>query len=81
MDVLNIARAGLMAASNRLQISAVRTARMSTDPSVDASQEVVEQIGAKHQFEADLGVIRVSNEMWRSLMEVQEASTSDNQQP
>jgi flagellar basal body rod protein FlgC len=72
MDVLNIARAGLMAASNRLQVSAVKTARMTSDPSVDVSQEAVEQIGAKHQFEANLGVIRVSNEMWRSLMEVQE---------
>jgi flagellar basal body rod protein FlgC len=81
MDVLNIARAGLMAASNRLQISAVRTARMTTDPSVDASEEVVEQIDAKHQFDANLGVVRVSDEMWRSLMEVQEASTSDEDQP
>jgi flagellar basal body rod protein FlgC len=74
MDVLNIARAGLMAASSRLQVSAVRTARMTTDPSVDVSQEAVEQIGAKRDFEANLGVIRVSDEMWRSLMEVQEAS-------
>jgi flagellar basal body rod protein FlgC len=74
MDVLNIARAGLMAASSRLQVSAVRTARMTTDPSVDVSQETVEQIGAKRDFEANLGVIRVSDEMWRSLMEVQEAS-------
>jgi len=72
MDALNIAPAGLMAASNRLQISAVRTARMTSDPSVDVSQEAVEQIGAKHEFEANLGVIRVSDEMWRSLMEVQE---------
>jgi flagellar basal body rod protein FlgC len=78
MDVLNIARAGLMAASNRLQVSAVKTARMNSDPSVDPSEEAVEQIGAKHQFEANLGVIRVSDEMWRSLMEVQEASGEPN---
>jgi len=77
MDVLNIARAGLMAASNRLSISAVKTTRMTRDPTVDPSQEVVEQIGAKHDFEANLGVIRVSDEMWRSLMEVQEASNEE----
>jgi hypothetical protein len=72
MDPLNIARAGLMAASARFQISAVRTARMGSDPSVDEGQEAVEQIEAKQQFSANLGVIRVSNDMWRSLMQVQE---------
>ncbi|HEX3887625.1 MAG TPA: flagellar basal body rod C-terminal domain-containing protein [Phenylobacterium sp.] len=74
MDPLNIARAGLMAASNRFQISAVRTASMDADPSVDPAEEAVEQISAKQQFSANLGVIRVSDQMWRSLMQVQEAS-------
>ena len=74
MDPLNIARAGLMAASNAFQVSAVRTANMNNDPSVDPAQEAVSQIDAKHQFEANLGVIKVSDEMWRSLMQVQEAA-------
>ena len=74
MDPLNIARAGLMAASARFEISAVRTARMGSDPTVDVAQEAVEQVEAKQQFTANLGVIRVSNEMWRSLIQVQEDS-------
>lgn len=77
MDPLNIARAGLMAASARLQISAVRTARLGSDPNVDASQEAVEQIEAKQQYSANLGVIRISSDMWRSLMEVQEDAGKD----
>jgi flagellar basal body rod protein FlgC len=72
MDPLNIARAGLMAASSRFEISAVRTARMGADPSVDYTKEAVEQIQAKQQFSANLGVIRISNDMWRSLMALQE---------
>ena len=74
MDPLNIARAGLMAASNAFQVSAVRTANMNSDPTVDPAQEAVSQISAKNQFDANLGVIKVSDEMWRSLMQVQEAA-------
>ncbi|THD78579.1 MAG: hypothetical protein E7812_11355 [Phenylobacterium sp.] len=74
MDPLNIARAGLMAASNAFQVSAVRTANMNTDASVDPAQEAVSQISAKTQFSANLGVIKVSDEMWRSLIQVQEAA-------
>jgi len=72
MDPLNIARAGLMAASGRFEISAVRTARMGSDPSVDYTKEAVEQIEAKQQFSANLGVVRIADEMWRSLLKIQE---------
>jgi flagellar basal body rod protein FlgC len=72
MDPLNIARAGLMAASGRFEISAVRTARMGSDASVDYPKEAVEQIEAKQQFSANLGVIRIADEMWRSLLKIQE---------
>ena len=71
MDPLSVARYGLMAASARFEASAERTARMSADDSVDAGAEVVEQVQAKHQFSANLGVIRVADEMWRALMNIQ----------
>ena len=71
MDPLTVARYGLMNASARFEASASRTARMGADDSVDAGQEVVEQISAKHQFSANLGVIRIADEMWRSLMDIQ----------
>lgn len=79
MDPISIARGGLMAASARLEASASRTARMgATDPAtgdsaddVDLGHEAVEQIEAKREFSANLGVIRVADEMWRALLEVQ----------
>lgn len=71
MDPISTARGGLAAASARFEASAERTARMGADDTVDAGQEVVEQIQAKHQFSANLGVIRVADEMWRALMDIQ----------
>jgi hypothetical protein len=71
MDPLSIARGGLLAASARLEASAERTARIGVDDSVDPAQEAVEQIQAKHQFAANLGVIRVADEMWRALLAIQ----------
>ena len=61
-----------MAASARFEASAERTARMGADTSVDPAQEAVEQITAKHQFSANLGVIRIADEMWKSLLAIQE---------
>ncbi|MDB5419561.1 MAG: hypothetical protein JWP50_2980 [Phenylobacterium sp.] len=72
MDPLSIARGGLMAASAQFEASAVRTAQMGPDSTVDPAQEAVQQISAKHQFSANLGVIRIADEMWRSLLAIQE---------
>jgi flagellar hook protein FlgE len=75
MDPISIARGGLMAASARFEASASRTARMgATDPAaddVDLGQEVVEQVEAKHQFSANLGVIRIADQMWQALLDIQ----------
>jgi flagellar hook protein FlgE len=71
MDPIVVARYGLMAASARFEASAQRTAQMGGDSAVDPATEVVEQIQAKHQFSANLGVIRVADEMWRSLLDIQ----------
>ena len=71
MDPISIARVGMAAASARFTQSAERTARMGDDPSVDTTQEVVEQIDAKHQFSANLGVVKIADEMWRALLDLQ----------
>ena len=83
MDPISVARYGLMAASARFEASASRTARMGVaDPTADGSgdgsgdgvdyaQEAVTQIEAKHQFSANLGVIRVADEMWQALLDMQ----------
>jgi hypothetical protein len=71
MDPLSIARGGLMAATARFEASAERTARMGGDDSADPAAEAVTQIEAKTQFSANLGVIRIADEMWRSLLDIQ----------
>lgn len=71
MDPLSVARVGLLAAQQRFEASASRTARMEADESVDPASEVVEQIQAKRQFEANLGVVKFADEMWRALLEIQ----------
>jgi flagellar basal body rod protein FlgC len=81
MDAISIATGGLMSATARFDASASRTARMgatdpttgTTDDSVDAGQEAVTQIEAKQQFSANVGVIRIANEMWNSLLDLQKA--------
>jgi flagellar hook protein FlgE len=72
MDPISVARYGLMAASARLEASAQRTARMGDDATVDPAVEAVEQIQAKQQFSANLGVIRVAGQMMDALLSMQD---------
>jgi flagellar hook protein FlgE len=72
MDPISVARYGLMAASARLEASAQRTAQAGGDSSVDLASEAVTQIEAKQQFSANLGVVRVADEMWRALLSIQD---------
>ncbi|MDB5477088.1 MAG: hypothetical protein JWP49_2599 [Phenylobacterium sp.] len=72
MDPISVARYGLMAASASLEASAQRTAQAGGDGSVDLASEAVTQIEAKHQFSANLGVIKVADEMWRDLLSLQD---------
>ena len=71
MDVLATAGRGLTAASNRLAASAERVSRMGFDDSVDYVHEAVEQVKAKHEFKANLQVIRFADDMWRALLAIQ----------
>jgi len=81
MDAISIATGGLMSATARFDASASRTARMgATDPAtgaptadVDPAQEAVTQIEAKQQFSANVGVIRVADQMMQSLLDLQKA--------
>jgi flagellar hook-associated protein FlgK len=75
MDPLSAARYGMMSATRRFETSAERVAR-SGDPEagrdVDMPREVVEQIGAKHQFSASAQLISAADDMWRALISAQE---------
>lgn len=71
MDPISTARYGMMAATRSLDASASRVARMAGDESVDYAKEAVGQIEAKQAFSANAGVIRIADEMWRSLLDLQ----------
>jgi flagellar basal body rod protein FlgG len=71
MDPLITARYGMMAAEQRFQASAARVAQMGDDDTVDLGKEVVDQIQARNQFTANVHVVRIADEMWRALMDVQ----------
>lgn len=75
MDPLRTAVSGMMAAQGRLDASASRVARMDVDDSVDAGEEAVSQVEAKQSFAANAAVVKLSDEMWRTLLAVQEHDT------
>lgn len=72
MDPISTARYGMMTATAQLTASADRVAA-SGGPAgdVDYAQEAVTQIQASTSFKADVGVIKVADQMWRSLLEIQ----------
>ena len=69
MNPIATAQYGLFAATRRFE--AQRTAQMG-DPSfdVDYGAEVVEQVQAKHEFSANLAVIRTADDMAQSLLDI-----------
>ncbi len=71
MDPISTARYGMMAASQSLAASASRIATAGPSGNVDYAQEAVGQIEAKQAFKADVGVIKVADEMWNSLLDLQ----------
>lgn len=74
MDPIATARYGMMAAAMRLEASAARVAQADGGANdVDLGVEVVEQIGAKQMFSANVGVLRAGEDMWRALLKIQEA--------
>jgi flagellar basal body rod protein FlgB len=77
MDVLATARYGLLNAGGRFAQSAERVSRSGFDDTVDLTRETVEMVEAKHAFGASLQVVKIADEMWRSLLEVQVRSGRD----
>jgi flagellar hook protein FlgE len=73
MDPISIARYGMMAATQQLTASANRVAGAAGDDNVDYAQEAVTQIQASTSFKADVGVIKVADQMWQSLLDLQSA--------
>jgi len=72
MDPISIARYGMMAATQQLTASANRIAGAgAAGGDVDYGAEAVNQIQAKQAFKADVGVIKVADEMWQSLLDLQ----------
>ncbi|MBS0361945.1 MAG: flagellar hook protein FlgE [Proteobacteria bacterium] len=71
MDPISTARYGMMAATAKLAGSASRIATAGPSGDVDYAQEAVTQIQASQSFKADVGVIKVADEMWRSLLNLQ----------
>jgi hypothetical protein len=71
MDPISTARYGMMAASRSLEASASRVASMGGDDSVDYAKEAVGQIEAKQAFSANVGVVKIADQMWQSLLDLQ----------
>ena len=71
MDPIATARYGLMAASRRFETAAVEVSQMGGDQAVDVEGAIVEMIQSKHAFSANLSVIKFSQEMWDSLLDIQ----------
>ncbi|MDB5468574.1 MAG: protein of unknown function domain protein [Caulobacter sp.] len=70
MQAIGSATAGLMAATQRLDASARRTASWGLDSNVDLAKEVVEQVQAKTAFKANVAVIRTADEMTGVLLDM-----------
>ena len=78
MDPISTARYGMMAATQALTASANRVAAGGGPAGdVDYAQEAVTQIQAGQSFKADVGVIKVADQMWQSLLDLQSAPKSN----
>jgi len=70
MQAINSATAGLMAATQRLNASAQRTASWGLESNVDLAKEAVEQVQAKVAFKANAEVVRTANDMTGVLLDM-----------
>lgn len=68
MDPISTARYGMMAATRQLNEAANRVAG---GGDVDYASAAVGQIEATHAFKANVGVIKVADEMLQSLLDLQ----------
>lgn len=71
MDPIATARYGMLNATQRMEASANVVAAMGDGPDLDMGHEVVQLGQAKHQFTASVEVVRIAEEMWRDLLDLQ----------
>lgn len=69
MDPISTARYGMMAATQQLTASANRVAANGVNG--DYPAEAVGQIQANQSFTANADVIKVADQMWHSLLDLQ----------
>ncbi|MEO6340195.1 MAG: flagellar basal body rod C-terminal domain-containing protein [Caulobacteraceae bacterium] len=72
MNVLSTALAGMTAATNRFEAGANMTLRSFTPEGSDAdmAEGVVAQVSAKHEFEANVRVAKIADEMMGVLLDM-----------
>jgi hypothetical protein len=71
MELISIARYGMMAAESQLSASAQRVAISNGANGVDYGREAVSEVEAKYQFAANAKVVTIADDMWRALLDVQ----------
>lgn len=71
MDPISTARYGMMAATQQLTASANRIAAAGAKGDINYAAEAVDQVEASQSFKADVGVIKVADAMWQSLLNLQ----------
>jgi flagellar basal body rod protein FlgC len=73
MDPIAAARLGMMFATRKLEGAANQVAQFGLDSDVDLTGAMVDQIEAKTAFKANVQVVKIADEMWRSLLDIQTA--------
>lgn len=72
MDAISTARYGMLAASRRFEDAASRTvAAASAGADGDLVGGVVDMIQAKTAFAASAKVVRIADQMWDALLDIQ----------
>lgn len=71
MDPIATAAYGMFAASKKFEASAFRVAQMGAPGAdVDLVAETVEQITAKHEFSANIQVMKTADDMLGDLLDI-----------
>jgi flagellar basal body rod protein FlgC len=72
MDAITTAATGLVGAANRVDAVATRLAQMGqpNSPDVDVARQMVDLVEAKTDYQANVAVIRTSNEMTGALLDM-----------
>ncbi|HEY3696744.1 flagellar basal body rod C-terminal domain-containing protein [Phenylobacterium sp.] len=74
MDPIAAARYGMMVAAKRFEGAADRIAGTDGASATDDTQAVTDMVQAKHQYVAQVQTLKVADEMWRALIDLQAGS-------